>query len=190
MAAQACRLVRFAFIAFLAFSISTQTAIAKCASLDFQNPNRHLDKVLKPYHKKMRERIEAEWLLIDPHCGQTIVVEFLVLSHGKIVIPKVAEYSGNEDEDYDLRLLPVTALQAINYLPELPVGQNDLAVSGEFISLPLPHQANNQNNSNGQTSDGQTRRRIKKNTPDIGRSCCSWWYSRWPYRTQPFNEQG
>lgn len=115
----------------------------------------------------MRERIEAEWLLVDPHCGQTIAVEFLVLSHGKIGIPKADEYAVNEDEEYDLRLLPVAALRAINYLPELPVGQDDLAFTGEFVSLPPPHQANKQNNgitqtNDGQSSDGQTRRRIKR----------------------------
>lgn len=166
MPEQASRLVRIALAIFLAFAITTQTVSAKCVSLDFQNPNRNLDKALKPYHKKMRERIEAEWLLLDPHCGQTIVIEFLVLSHGKIVIPKAEEYAVNEDEDYDLRLLPVTALRAINYLPDLPNGQDDLVVTGEFISLPPPHQANKQNggdqNGNGQSSDGQTRRRIKQ----------------------------
>lgn len=165
MTEQASRLVRIALAVSLAFAITTQTVAAKCVSLDFQNPNRNLDKALKPYHKKMRERIEAEWLLLDPHCGQTIVIEFLVLSHGKIVIPKAEEYAVNEDEDYDLRLLPVTALRAINYLPDLPNGQDDLVVTGEFISLPPPHQANKQNggdqNGNGQSSDGQTRRRIK-----------------------------
>lgn len=154
------RLVRIALATFLAFAITTQTVAAKCVSLDFQNPNRSLDKALKPYHKKMRERIEAEWLLVDPHCGQTIVVEFLVLSHGKIVIPKAEEYAVNEDEDYDLRLLPVTALRAINYFPDLPDGQVDLVVTGEFISLPPPRQANNKNGSD-QGSASQTRRRIK-----------------------------
>ena len=47
------RLVRIALAAFLAFAITTQTVAAKCVSLDFQNPNRSLDKALKPYHKKM-----------------------------------------------------------------------------------------------------------------------------------------
>lgn len=110
----------------------------------------------------MRVRVEAEWLLLDPHCGQTIAIEFLVLSHGKIVIPRIDEYSVEEGEEDDLRLLPARALHDINYLPDLPAGQDDLTVAGEFISLPPPPQANNQNNSNGQTSDGQTRRRIKK----------------------------
>jgi hypothetical protein len=160
MPKQALQLVRVALAAFLALTIATQTVAAKCVSLDFQNPNRSLDKVLKPYHKKMRECIEAEWLLVDPNCGQTIAVEFLVLSHGKIVIPKADEYAVNEDEEYDLRLLPVTALRAINYLPDLPAGQDDLVVTGEFVSLPPPRQANNKN-GDGQNSDGQTRRRIK-----------------------------
>lgn len=155
------RLVRIALAALLALAITTQTVAAKCVSLDFQNPNRSLGKALKPYHKKMRERIEAEWLLVDPHCGQTIVVEFLFLSHGKIVIPKADEYAVSEDEDYNLRLLPVTTLRAINYLPDLPDGPVDLVVTGAFISLPPPRQANNKNGTD-QGSDGQTRQRIKK----------------------------
>lgn len=84
----------------------------------------------------MRERVEPDWLLLDPHCGQTIAIEFLVLSHGKIVVPRIDEYSVEED---DLRLLLARTLQAINYLPALPTGQDDLTVAGEFISLPPPY---------------------------------------------------
>lgn len=132
----------------LCILLSTQIVLAKNVSLDITNANRKLDKHLKSYHKAMRERIEAEWRTIDPHCGKTMVVEFLVLSHGKIVIPKIEEYLVEEE---DLRLLPVTALHAVNYLPALPAGQSDILVIGEFISEKPP----------SQSSDGQTRRRIK-----------------------------
>lgn len=110
-------------------------AHAKLVSLDFTNANRSLDSVLKPYHSTARKQIEANWEQLDPCCGKKIVVNFMVLANGKIVVPESPSYINDET---DPRLLPLTSLFAVNYLPPLPEGQDDLLVTGIFQSKKAP----------------------------------------------------
>lgn len=110
-------------------------AYAKLVSLDFTNANRSLDSVLKPYHSTARKQIEANWEQVDPCCGKKIIVNFMVLANGKIVVPESTSYINDET---DPRLLPLTSLFAVNYLPPLPEGQDDLLVTGIFQSKKAP----------------------------------------------------
>lgn len=119
----------------LTLSFSIQPSLAKCVSLDVQNPNRKLDSTLKPYCIQVRQQIEAQWEMMDQHVGEPLEVFFKIEPDGSI-----SDIVGVSLRHKEAQTIAGYAIKQSAPFKPLPIGQDGMCVIAKFKSEPVRYQ--------------------------------------------------